>query len=239
MADSYAVEAAEGEAAPAPVTPSRRRGAGRTIVRVLAGSIAFLLIGNLAILAASRWMRITEPLATVPASVTGVKNVAAVDAGLWRGAAPTGEGYRSLAAAGVTRVVDLRAEDNVDVDAAWLESLGVEYVRIPVRDGQVPTSTEVRQFLGAVQTSEGTVFVHCGAGVGRTGAMSAAWLVASGEAGATEALRRNLSVGPPSLEQLAWVANLGVAGFDKPNAAIVALSRTLDAPRRLWSRFGI
>lgn len=239
MADSHQVEAAQGEAVPAPTTPTRRRGAGRTIVRVLAGAIAFLLIGNLAILAASRWMRITEPVAAVPVSVTDVKNVAAVDSKLWRGAAPTAKGYRSLAEAGVTRVVDLRAEENVDVDADWLASMGVEYVRIPVRDGQVPTAREVRQFLEAVRTADGTVFVHCGAGVGRTGAMSAAWLVASGEAGATEAMRRNLSIGPPSLEQLAWVANLGVAGFDKPNAAIVAISRTLDAPRRLWSRFGI
>ena len=238
MVDNAFVEAANGGAAPARVMRSRRRTAGRTIVRMLAGAIAFLLIGNLAILAASRYMRLAEPVA-VPASVTGVKHLAAVDTKVWRGAAPTTEGYRTLAAAGVTRVVDLRAEDNLDVDDRWLASMGVEYVHIPVRDGQIPSSTEVRQFLEAVRTSEGTVFVHCGAGVGRTGTMAAAWLVASGAAGPTEAMRRNLSVGPPSLEQLAWVANLGVAGFERPNAAIVALSRTLDAPRRLWSRFGV
>lgn len=235
MVDNTRVEAAEGEAAP---TRARRWTRGRTLVRVLAGAILFLVVGNLAIFAASRWMNMAEGVPEVPVSIDGVKNVAAVDAKVWRGAAPTRDGYASLAAAGVTRVIDLRAEDNVDVDDAWLASMGVDYLRIPVRDGQAPTSDEVRRFLAAVRSTDGTVFVHCGAGVGRTGTMAAAWLVASGEAGAREALRRNLSVGPPSLEQLAWVANLRDGFVNKPNPAIIALSRTLDAPRRLWSRFG-
>ena len=204
------------------------------VARVGFGMVAFLLLGNLSILAASRWMRVEE-VRTVPASVTGVKNFVAVDGHLWRGAAPTTSGYRQLAKAGVTRVVDLRAEDNVDVDSEWLQSIGVDYVRIPVRDGQAPTQGEITSFLDSVAGSDGTVFVHCGAGVGRTGTMAAAWLVATGKADLTEAVRRNLSVGPPSLEQLAFVAG----GLDRPNPVLVAMSRTLDMPRRLWSRFGV
>ena len=203
------------------------------VARVGFGMIAFLLLGNLSILAASRWMRVEEAR-TVPASVTGVKNFVAVDSHLWRGAAPTTTGYTQLARAGVTRVIDLRAEDNVDVDDEWLATMGVDYVRIPVRDGQAPTESEINSFLDSVAGSEGTVFVHCGAGVGRTGTMAAAWLLANG-VDPNEALRRNLSVGPPSLEQLAFVAG----GLDKPNPVLVAMSRTLDMPRRLWSRFGV
>jgi hypothetical protein len=49
---------------------------------------------------------------------------------------------------------------------------------------------------------------------------------------AFDALRSNLSVGPPSLEQIAFVADDG----ERPDMVITALSRILDGPRRLWSR---
>lgn len=78
-----------------------------------------------------------------------------------------------------------------------------------------------------------------GAGVGRTGAMAAGYLVRTGQATPSEALRRNLAVGPPSLEQVAFVADLDGHRVDRPPAPLVAVSRVLDAPRRLWSRFGV
>jgi protein tyrosine phosphatase (PTP) superfamily phosphohydrolase (DUF442 family) len=140
----------------------------RTLLRVLVGALVFLVVGNLAIVGASRWMAMAQPAYAVPVSVDGVKHLVAVDGRLWRGAAPSHDGYASLAANGVTRVIDLRAEDDVDVDTAWLASIGIEYLRLPVRDGQIPSRVEVERFLDAVRTSDGTVFVHCGAGVGRT-----------------------------------------------------------------------
>ena len=86
-------------------------------------------------------------------------------------------------------------------------------------------------------TSPGKVFVHCGAGVGRTGSMVASYLVATGKASPREALEKNLAVGPPSLEQVSYVARLD-GDFDRPNPGLVAVSRFLDAPRRIWSRVG-
>ncbi len=83
------------------------------------------------------------------------------------------------------------------------------------------------------------MFVHCGAGVGRTGAMVGAYLVNQGELSGSAALRRNLAVGPPSLEQIAFVAKMGDGSPEKPGTLVTAVSRILDAPRRLWSRYGV
>jgi protein-tyrosine phosphatase len=107
-----------------------------------------------------------------------------------------------------------------------------------MRDGQVPSTEEVDAFLGATRQSAGRVFVHCGAGVGRTGAMVGAYQVSAGELSGAAALRRNLAVGPPSLEQIAFVARMDEGRLGKPGAMVTAVSRVLDAPRRLWSRLG-
>jgi protein-tyrosine phosphatase len=102
-----------------------------------------------------------------------------------------------------------------------------------MRDGQVPTDAQVDRFLRAVDGSEGIVYVHCMAGVGRTGTMVAAYLMEMKDEPALDALRRNLSVGPPSLEQIAFVAG----DLDEPNPVVTGVSRVLDGPRRIWSYF--
>lgn len=173
--------------------------------------------------------------AAIPSISLPIKNFAQVDDRLWRGAAPTKAGYESLALHGVTTVIDLRAEEDIVVDEVLLSRLGITRVHIPMRDGQSPTEAQVARFLDAVQASKGRAFVHCGAGVGRTGTMSAAYLVKTGQATGAQAMRRNLSVGPPSLEQLAFSAGLDEAGaVSRPAPLMVAISRTLDAPRRIW-----
>ena len=210
----------------------------RTAALILFVFVAtFLIAGNLAILGATAWARDSFPGADVEAP-EGIRKFAVVDDKVWRGAAPGREGYASLAERGVTTIVDLRAEENLHIDEAYLEGLGLRYVPIPIRDGQSPSSGEVDRFLQAVKASDGITFVHCGAGVGRTGTMAGGYLVASGQATSKEALQRNLAVGPPSLEQVAFVAELDGSGVSRPNGALVAVSRVLDAPRRLWSRYG-
>lgn len=207
------------------------------MLKGIGAAVAFLIIGNLAILAASTWARETTTTAA-PVSVQGIDNLRAVDDHVWRGGAPTTEGYKALAQAGVTTVVDLRAEEGIDGDATVVRDLGMTMVHIPIRDGQTPSREEVDAFLAASRTSSGRVFVHCGAGVGRTGAMVGAYQVAERELSGGAALRRNLAVGPPSLEQIAFVARMGGDELDKPGALVTAVSRVLDAPRRLWSRVG-
>lgn len=206
---------------------------GFTITAVV-GLVAFLALGNLAIFSAMVWAKTTASAQTV-AAPPGVMNFQVVDDHVWRGSHPKEPAFKSLAKRGVTTIVDLRAEEGLHVDEALLDRLGVERFNIPLRDGQVPTEAQVEQFLSIIESSKGKVYVHCMAGVGRTGAMVAAYLVATGQETPAGALRRNLSVGPPSLEQLAFVAELTPTEADRPNPIVTGLSRVLDAPRRIWS----
>lgn len=199
-----------------------------------------MVVGNLAILVPSLLLQhVAGPSAPAAAeSVRDVGHLAAVDARVWRGAAPSSlEGYRSLAAAGVTTVVDLRAEPDLGLDQAALQADGLTVVSLPIRDGQTPTRAQIDEFLRVVAASRGTVFLHCGAGVGRTGTMAAAYLVATGQASGVEATLRNLAVGPPSLEQIVFTMKLQGDRADHANALVVAASRLLDAPRRIWTGF--
>ena len=204
-------------------------------VRWLAYLVVGLIVGNVAILGAHLWLQRTAPAhLAADVRISGINNFTAVDDHLWRGAAPSKAGYESLAANGVTTVVDLRAEEGIKVDEEALGALGIERIHMPLRDGQAPSTAMVDRFLEIARESKGRVYVHCGAGVGRTGTMAAAYLVDRGDASALQAVRRNLSVGPPSLEQIAFAAGLRSGSVRRPPAPLVALSRVLDAPRRTW-----
>ena len=122
--------------------------------------------------------------------------------------------------------------------SATLRSFGLRIVSLPIRDGQTPTRAQIDEFLRVVAGSRGTVFLHCGAGVGRTGSVAASYLVATGQASGVRATLRNLSVGPPSLEQIAFTMRLHGDRAEHANVLVVAASRMLDAPRRIWTVLG-
>lgn len=152
---------------------------------------------------------------------------------LGRGSAPSPAGYRALAGMGITTVVDLRAENLSAAELAEPGEAGLKAVRMPIRDGQTPSPHQ--DFLRTVSSASGPVFVHCGAGVGRTGAMVAAYLVNTGMQSPSQAVRRNLAVGPPSIEQIYYGLNLSPAKAEQPPLPVVVISRLVDAPRRIMS----
>ncbi len=220
-------------------TAAERRWLARTIiVRVVVAAAVVVIVGNVAILAISAYAQWRWAPQSVPVHVDGVSKLSMVDDAVWRGAAPGLAGYESLAAAGVGTVVDLRAESDASLLDPAVRGLGLDIVRLPIRDGQTPTADQVARFADIVRDAPGIVFVHCGAGVGRTGAMAAAYLVASGQASGRDAMLLNLAVGPPSLEQLVFARGLEGSDLDRPHAVVAAFSRFLDAPRRMWSRWG-
>lgn len=210
---------------------------GRFLRRSAVATALGLVIVNMAIVGLSLGL---QALAREPGiSADGVDNLRVVDARVLRGDAPSETGYRELARQGVTTVVDLRAEHNLDVPVGLLDGLGVDLVALPIRDGQTPTADQVRAFLDVVASSDGLVYLHCGAGVGRTGAMAAAYVVATGQQSRLTALQDNLAIGPPSVEQIFYATFVQIDRFDQPPALITSVSRVLDAPRRLWSRYGL
>lgn len=196
---------------------------------VAAVVVASLVLSNLTILSLHLWAQQTTQMATT-AAPEGLHNFYAVDDKLLRGSRPSEDAYRDLAAAGVTTVVDLRAEEWVEQPMPLLDRLGIDLVHIPMRDGQTPTDAQVDRFLAAVRNSAGKVYVHCMAGVGRTGTMVAAYLVEERGMDEVSALRMNMAVGPPSLEQIAFASEI-----ERPNPVLVGFSRFLDAPRRMWT----
>jgi protein tyrosine phosphatase (PTP) superfamily phosphohydrolase (DUF442 family) len=174
----------------------------------------------------------------MPADLHALPHLEAVDNHLWRSAAPADDAqYVALRRAGVTTVVDLR-QLGAPADrgeATRLHRLDLKSVVIPVPDGGLPSSAQVQTFLKVVAQASGRVLVHCSAGVGRTGTMVAAYLVGTGQATGRQAMMRNLSVGPPTLEQSAFEYYLGQSrALGQPNIVIRVLSRTFDEPRQLW-----
>jgi len=113
----------------------------------------------------------TEPLPE-KLEVEGFQAVLASAGDVYVGGQPSREALDWLKSEGVTTVVNLRTQPEMDNrdrvpydEAAALDSLGLEYVHIPLggEDGSY-TPEALARFAEAVDVSEGKVLLHCTVG---------------------------------------------------------------------------
>ena len=109
-----------------------------------------------------------------------------VDEHLYRGAQPTTLGLTRLQALGIRTVINIRDERDaaVEDERRIVESLGMRFVHIPIKDGnifnwsrRIPAET-VTRFFEALGYAPGPVFIHCKRGTDRTGALIAIYRIA-------------------------------------------------------------
>jgi len=100
---------------------------------------------------------------------------------------------RRLLDVGVSRFIDLTeaGEWHPYVDLAQQEANArgqtIDYRHMPIPDCQTPPVTQMQQILAYIDTalaSRRVVYVHCLAGIGRTGTVVGCYLVHSGMPGA-------------------------------------------------------
>jgi protein tyrosine phosphatase (PTP) superfamily phosphohydrolase (DUF442 family) len=106
----------------------------------------------------------------------GLPNFGQVTPNLFRGAAPERDGYRTLQAMGVNIVVDMWGGNRSEQEAVG--KLGIHYVSIPWHPDS-PSDEIIARFLEVIEENpDKKVFVHCHAGVDRTGMAIASYRMA-------------------------------------------------------------
>ena len=104
-----------------------------------------------------------------------IENFGQMDERFYRGAQPLESDYQSLKDLGVNTVIDLR-NDPVDYEKTAVEALGMKYVNIPMSGWKSPQQADIDTFLALVDSADtGKFFVHCKAGIHRTGVAGAAY----------------------------------------------------------------
>ncbi len=161
-----------------------------------------------------------------------IRNLRVVGDRLLVGGATSLEQYRELAERDVTLVIDMRTDSSADLstdEPEQLTALGLDYAELPIPDGRAPTPAQIRRFLDLVAAADGRVFAHCGGGVGRSTSIAAAFEAARGE---NPSVLEQLATGPPTVEQIWFVATLRPNRPDHGiSPAVAVMSRVVDAPR--------
>jgi len=104
-----------------------------------------------------------------------VGNFGQMDDNFFRGAQPLPDDYKSLADLGIKTIIDLR-NDPTDYEKSAAEAVGIKYINIPMSGWKSPSDSDLQQFLKIANDPEtGKFFVHCKAGIHRTGVAGAVY----------------------------------------------------------------
>jgi tyrosine-protein phosphatase SIW14 len=104
-----------------------------------------------------------------------IKNFGQMDERFFRGAQPLPEDFQSLRDLGIQTIVDLR-NDPMDYEKSKVEVLGMKYINIPMSGWRTPKEEQIEDFLNLINNPEtGAFFVHCKAGIHRTGVIGAVY----------------------------------------------------------------
>lgn len=144
---------------------------------------------------------------------------------LWIGGAPTyARDYAFIEEAGISAVVNIRAERDDDRD--FYKKRGIDYLRLEVLDVMVPSADDLERGVAFIEEqvkNGGVVLVHCAKGRGRSATLLAAYLMLSQDITYDQA--RQLLVSRRSLVNLqgrhqrsleAWISERNTARRTEP-----------------------
>ena len=116
---------------------------------------------------------------TSPSTFQGISiaNFGKMDDNFYRGAQPTESDYKALKTFGISTIIDLRSDHESYAKSA-AEAAGLKYYLIPMDGVSAPSDQDVAQFLKiANDPTTGKFYVHCKAGIHRTGTMGAVYRI--------------------------------------------------------------
>jgi protein-tyrosine phosphatase len=133
-------------------------------------------------------------------------------------------GKSALQRIGVTAAISLRAEFDDKAHGLAL----TQYHYLPIIDNTAPTLKQLEEgvaFIRSIISAEGSVYVHCGSGVGRAPSMAAAYLIAEGlpvddAVAQIEQVRPFIRILPAQMERLREYETCVRAGTPTPEPEI-------------------